>query len=64
MALDDDQSNDAGCARRLLPDVSVVNVGVLDFAAALWAQGVPCAHVDWHPPDVDDETLILLEQLL
>jgi hypothetical protein len=37
-----------------LSSVRVVNIGVLDFAEALWAQGVGCVHVDWTPPSNEE----------
>ena len=42
-----------------------VNIGVLDFAASLQAQGAQVVHVQWSPPaGGDPEMLELLDQLL
>lgn len=45
-----------------LPDllrrgVTAVNVGVVDFAAALRAQGVEVIEVEWRPPAEHDEEI-------
>ena len=49
----------------LLAGVRVISVGVADFAEALWSQQVPCVHVDWVPPAMEDpEIRKLLERLL
>lgn len=48
-----------------LDGVKVISIGVLDFAEALWAQGVPCVHVDWSPPSREEAELNdLLARLL
>jgi hypothetical protein len=48
-----------------LDRVEVITIGVPDFAAALWNQGIPCVHVDWAPPrPEDDEMRVLLDRLL
>ena len=49
----------------LLAGVQVVSVGVADFAEAQWSQQVPCVHVDWAPPAMEDPEIVnLLERLL
>src|SRR5207253_3226357 len=49
----------------LLARVEVVNVGVGDFATAIWSQGVQCVQVDWEPPGPEDpEMKSLLDRLL
>ncbi len=42
----------------------VVNLGLLEFAEALEAQGVDVVHVEWRPPpELDDDLAALLEEL-
>jgi len=49
----------------LITEVRVINIGIADFAESLWAQGVPCVHVDWVPPEADEEEMTsLLDRLL
>lgn len=49
----------------LLGGVKVINIGLASFADSLWAQDVPCVHVDWSPPaETDEEMDRLLESLL
>jgi hypothetical protein len=49
----------------LLGGVKVINIGLACFADSLWAQDVPCVHVDWSPPaETDEEMDRLLESLL
>jgi FdrA protein len=43
----------------------VINIGVLDFADALWAQGLACVHVDWSPRAREEADLdLILDRLL
>ena len=45
--------------------LSVINIGVEDFAEHLQAQGVPVVHVSWIPPaGGDPEMSAILEKLL
>ena len=54
-----------GRARAPLDKAKVINIGVVDFAEALWAQQVPCVHVDWMPPTAEEIELEgILERLL
>lgn len=49
----------------VLRGAKVINIGVLDFADALWAQGVACVHVDWSPLAREEADLdLLLDRLL
>jgi hypothetical protein len=49
----------------LLVRVEAITIGVHDFATALWSQGAQCVHVDWVPPNLeDDEMRRLLDRLL
>lgn len=43
----------------------IINIGVLDFAQNLQAQGAPVLHVDWSPPASGDEEMVaLLDKLM
>jgi FdrA protein len=44
----------SGDVGSLLSGAKVINVGILDFAEALWTQQVPCVHVDWSPQSRDE----------
>jgi FdrA protein len=46
-------------------EVNVINIGLVEFFRALEDQGVPVAHVDFHPPAGGDERLTkLLSEML
>lgn len=45
----------------------VICIGIREFAEALWAQQVPCVHVDWSPSEEigeSDHISRLLDHLL
>lgn len=57
------ESQPAGIS--LITEVRVINIGIVDFAQSLWAQGAPCVHVEWVPPEADEEEITnLLDRLL
>jgi hypothetical protein len=50
----------SAAAKLLITPVSVINVGLQDFADELAAQGVPVVHVQWQPPAGGDPVLAAL----
>jgi hypothetical protein len=48
-----------------LEEPIVINIGIIEFAEALKAQGISVIHVEWKPPTEKDEKIReLLDKLL
>jgi hypothetical protein len=44
-------------AKKMLEELRVINIGLVDFAKSLADQKVKTVHVDWRPPAGGDEAL-------